>query len=62
MATELLNRGDAPFSDKVWAAIDAAVVGAAKSQLGARRVLPVEGPYGLGPSRCRSATRRLRSR
>ncbi|MGD1001176.1 MAG: family 1 encapsulin nanocompartment shell protein [Candidatus Brocadiia bacterium] len=48
MATELLNRGDAPFSDKVWAAIDAAVVGAAKSQLGARRVLPVEGPYGLG--------------
>jgi uncharacterized linocin/CFP29 family protein len=48
MTTELLNRGDAPFSDKVWAAIDAAVVGAAKSQLGARRVLPVQGPYGLG--------------
>ncbi len=48
MATELLNRGDAPFSDKVWTAIDAAVIGAAKSQLGARRVLPVEGPYGLG--------------
>jgi len=48
MTTELLNRGDAPFSDKVWAAIDAAVVGAAKSQLGARRVLPIEGPYGLG--------------
>ncbi len=48
MTTELLNRGDAPFSDKVWTAIDAAVVGAAKSQLGARRVLPVEGPYGLG--------------
>jgi uncharacterized linocin/CFP29 family protein len=48
MTTELLNRGDAPFSDKVWAAIDAAVVGAAKSQLGARRVLPIEGPFGLG--------------
>ena len=48
MATQLLNRDDAPFGEKVWEAIDAAVVGAAKSQLGARRILPVDGPHGLG--------------
>jgi len=48
MTAHLLNRSDAPFGEKVWEAIDAAVVGAAKSQLGARRILPMEGPYGLG--------------
>lgn len=48
MSGKLLSRGDAPFSDKVWAKIDEAVVSAAKSQLGGRRLLSVDGPYGLG--------------
>lgn len=48
MGADFLNREDAPLSAKVWDAIDAAVVGAAKSQLSARRILSVEGPYGLG--------------
>ena len=48
MSTKFLNRGDAPLSDKTWEMIDAAAVGAAKSQLSARRILHVEGPYGLG--------------
>ena len=48
MSENYLNRGDAPFSEKVWAKIDEAAVGAAKSQLSARRVLHIEGPYGLG--------------
>ncbi len=48
MSEKFLHRGDAPFDEKVWGKIDEAVVGAAKSQLSARRVLHVEGPYGLG--------------
>jgi uncharacterized linocin/CFP29 family protein len=48
MSDSYLNRGDAPFSEKVWAKIDEAVIGAAKSQLSARRLLHIDGPYGLG--------------
>jgi len=48
MSERVLNRKDAPFADKVWEKIDQAVVGAAKSQLSARRLLQIEGPYGLG--------------
>lgn len=44
---ELLNRGDAPFTDKVWEKIDQIAIEAAKSQLSARRILHTEGPYGL---------------
>ena len=48
MANEFLHRGDAPFGQKVWGAIDETVIGAAKGQMSARRLLHVEGPYGLG--------------
>ncbi|NLF30411.1 MAG: bacteriocin family protein [Planctomycetes bacterium] len=48
MSNELLTRDDAPFGEKVWAAIDGAVLNAARSQLAARRILHVDGPFGLG--------------
>lgn len=48
MSEKFLHRGDAPFEAKVWERIDETVVGAAKSQLCARRLLHVEGPYGIG--------------
>jgi uncharacterized linocin/CFP29 family protein len=48
MANDFLNRDDAPFSAKVWETIDAAVIGAAKSQLSARKLFQIEGPYGAG--------------
>jgi len=46
--THLLNRQDAPFSAQVWDYIDSVVVNAAKSQYSVRRIVDVEGPYGLG--------------
>ena len=48
MSHKFLHRDDAPFAESIWEKIDAAVVGAAKSQLSARRLLHVDGPYGLG--------------
>jgi uncharacterized linocin/CFP29 family protein len=48
MSTELLTRDDAPFGEGVWAAIDGAVLNAARGRLIARRILHVEGPFGLG--------------
>ena len=49
MASEqYLNRDDAPFGDGVWEAIDSAVIGAARSQLSARRLMHTLGPQGLG--------------
>lgn len=48
MGSKWLARGDAPFSGKVWEHIDKAAVGAARSQLSCRRLLDIEGPYGLG--------------
>jgi len=48
MANEYLARGDAPFGASVWEALDAAMIHAAKSQLTGRRLLDIEGPYGLG--------------
>jgi len=48
MAENYLNRSDAPFGDKVWEAIDYAVVEAARSQLSARRLLHTLGPEGTG--------------
>lgn len=44
----LLNRQDAPFSQKIWEFLDGMVVQAAKTELITRRVVDVEGPYGLG--------------
>ncbi|MBN1592651.1 MAG: bacteriocin family protein [Candidatus Coatesbacteria bacterium] len=48
MANTYLHRGDAPFGDEVWKRIDATVVNTAKSLLTGRRLLDIEGPYGLG--------------
>lgn len=48
MAENYLNRSDAPFGDKVWEAIDYAVIEAARSQLSARRLLHTLGPEGIG--------------
>lgn len=48
MSKNYLHREDAPFGDEVWKRIDECVVGAAKSQLCGRRLLHIEGPYGLG--------------
>jgi uncharacterized linocin/CFP29 family protein len=48
MSEKFLHRDDAPFSGKVWEKIDNTVIAAAKSQLCGRRLLHVQGPYGLG--------------
>lgn len=48
--SEYLHREDAPFSEGVWQKIDQVVTEAAKSQLSARRLIHIEGPYGLGLS------------
>jgi len=48
MSHHLLNRQDAPFGAKVWELLDDAVIAGAKSQLSVRRIIDVEGPYGLG--------------
>lgn len=48
MSQKFLHRDDAPFDDKVWEAIDKVVVNSAKAQLSGRRMLHIEGPYGLG--------------
>lgn len=43
-----LGRNDAPFGEVVWNLLDHVVIEAAKSVLTGRRVLDIEGPYGLG--------------
>jgi uncharacterized linocin/CFP29 family protein len=48
MSGKFLHRDEAPLSAQAWAKVDQAVVEAAKGQLSARRLLHVEGPYGLG--------------
>jgi uncharacterized linocin/CFP29 family protein len=45
---KFLNRESAPVGDKVWNVLDHVVVEAARSTVVGRRVLPVNGPYGLG--------------
>jgi uncharacterized linocin/CFP29 family protein len=48
MANKYLGREDAPISAAVWEKLDAAMIEAAKAQLVGRRLLYIEGPYGLG--------------
>ena len=48
MANKYLAREDAPSGSEVWNALDEAMVEAAKGLLVGRRVLELEGPYGLG--------------
>ncbi len=48
MAGKYLGRSDAPFGEKVWKHLDDAAIGAARAQLSVRRLIDIEGPYGLG--------------
>jgi uncharacterized linocin/CFP29 family protein len=48
MANKYLAREDAPFGSEVWEKLDAAMIAVAKQQLSGRRLLEIEGPYGLG--------------
>jgi uncharacterized linocin/CFP29 family protein len=48
MSDKYLARGDAPFGSEVWEKLDARMIEAAKSQLVGRKLLPIEGPLGLG--------------
>lgn len=48
MANKYLARDDAPFASEIWDLLDAAMEEAAKSQLVGRRLLDVDGPFGLG--------------
>jgi uncharacterized linocin/CFP29 family protein len=47
MASKYLGREDAPFDEKIWEALDGVVIAAAKAQLSARKLVDIEGPYGL---------------
>ncbi len=48
MANDYLAREDAPFGEDLWHKLDETMIAAAKSQLAGRRLLDIEGPYGLG--------------
>ncbi len=48
MTNKYLSRQDAPFDEEIWKMLDHTMVEAARSVLSARRLLDVEGPYGLG--------------
>jgi uncharacterized linocin/CFP29 family protein len=48
MANKYLAREDAPFGSETWEVLDATMVEAAKSQLVGRRLLHIEGPFGMG--------------
>ncbi len=48
MGSDFQNRGSSGIGDKTWEVLERAVVGAAKSQLTARRFIAIEGPHGLG--------------
>lgn len=47
MDNKYLAREDAPFGVEIWSKIDEVVIQAAKAQLSARRLLDIEGPFGL---------------
>jgi uncharacterized linocin/CFP29 family protein len=48
VANKYLAREDALFDDKIWDILDQAMKEAAASQLVGRRLLDVEGPFGIG--------------
>lgn len=48
MANKYLAREDAPFGSDLWKALDEVMIEAARGQLVGRRLLELEGPYGLG--------------
>jgi uncharacterized linocin/CFP29 family protein len=48
MANKYLAREDAPFGSETWEVLDTTMMEAAKGQLVGRRLLDIEGPFGLG--------------
>jgi len=48
MSIQYLGRDDAPIGPGTWELLDQAMVDAAKGILAGRRLLEIEGPYGLG--------------
>ncbi len=48
MNDKFLHRDDAPFERKVWDALDETVAEMARSRLSGRKLLDIEGPFGLG--------------
>jgi len=48
METDYLGRTGAPVSAETWNLLDTTMIEAARSQLAGRRLLGIEGPFGLG--------------
>ncbi len=48
MANRYLARAEAPFGGEIWEILDNTMVDVARTQLTGRRLLPIEGPFGLG--------------
>ncbi len=48
MANKYLSREDAPIEARTWEILDRTMLEAAKSVLSSRRILNIDGPYGLG--------------
>jgi uncharacterized linocin/CFP29 family protein len=48
MGSDFQNRAISGIGDRTWEVLERAAVGAAKSQLTARRFISIEGPHGLG--------------
>jgi uncharacterized linocin/CFP29 family protein len=47
MSNKYLGRDDFAGGEEIWSRLDEVVMSAAKSQLSGRRILDIEGPYGL---------------
>lgn len=48
MDNAFLGRGDAPLSARLWELLDGTMLGIARGELAGRRLLEIDGPYGLG--------------
>jgi uncharacterized linocin/CFP29 family protein len=48
MDTAFLGRDDAPLSARLWELLDGTMLGVARGELAGRRLLEIDGPYGLG--------------
>jgi uncharacterized linocin/CFP29 family protein len=48
MDTTFLGRDEAPLSARLWELLDGTMLGVARGELAGRRLLEIDGPYGLG--------------
>lgn len=48
MSDRLLGREDAPIGARLWELLDETMLAVARSELSGRKVLDIDGPYGLG--------------